>query len=125
MATSPEEHDEQGIEKIYADAFASNEDDVVAEELWCKASWLSFHDEDASLRFRFSWGMEGYEDVSADPLKQTWAGKLCDVLFPESAIITQNNTILDHLSSILEQKTIICRKDCLFQRTQWRRTVSS
>ncbi|MDQ7059443.1 MAG: hypothetical protein Q9N62_14015 [Ghiorsea sp.] len=70
VAASPEEHDEQGIEKIYVDAFASNEDDIVAEELWCKASWLSFHDEDASLRFRFSWGMEGYEDVSSDPLKQ-------------------------------------------------------
>jgi len=72
--------------------------------LWCKASWLSFHDEDASLRFRFSWGMEGYEDVAADPLKQAWAGKLCDALFPESAIITQNNVILDHLSSILDKK---------------------
>ena len=101
VAASPEEHDEQGIEKVYVDAFENNEDDVVAEELWCKASWLSFHDEDASLRFRFSWGMEGYEDVSSDPLKQTWAGKLCDVIFPESSIITQNDTILDHLSSIL------------------------
>ncbi|WP_038247030.1 hypothetical protein [Ghiorsea bivora] len=104
VAASPEEHDEQGIEKVYFDAFDQDEDDVVAEELWCKASWLSFHDEDASLRFRFSWGMEGYEDVSADPLKQAWAGKLCDVLFPESHIITNNATILSHLSSILSKK---------------------
>jgi len=102
VATSTEEHDAQGIEKIYFDAFeSSNEDDVIAEELWCKGSWLSFVDDDASLRFRFSWGMEGYEDVSADPLKQAWAGKLCDVLFPESSLITQNNIILEHLSSIL------------------------
>ena len=104
VAASPEEHDEQGIEKIYFDAFDKNEDDVVAEELWCKGSWLSFHEEDASLRFRFSWGMEGYEDVSADPLKQEWAGKLCDVLFPESTVITENSTILSHLSSILDKK---------------------
>jgi len=103
-ATSPEEHDEQGIEKIYFDAFnASDNDDVIAEDLWCKGSWLSFHDDDTSLRFRFSWGMEGYEDVSADPVKQTWAGKLCDVLFPESEIITQNEVILSHLSSILDK----------------------
>ena len=102
VAASPEEHDAQGIEKIYFDAFdADSKDDVLAEELWCKGSWLSFVDDDASLRFRFSWGMEGYEDVSADPLKQKWAGKLCDVLFPESSVITQNNVILDHLSSIL------------------------
>jgi len=101
VATSAEEHDEQGIEKIYFDAFDQNEDNVVAEELWCKGSWLSFVDDDASLRFRFSWGMEGYEDVSADPIKQAWAGKLCDVLFPESAIITQNQVILDNLHTIL------------------------
>jgi len=109
VAASPEEHDAQGIEKIYFDAFepsnkSGNDDDVVAEELWCKGSWLSFIDDDASLRFRFSWGMEGYEDVSADPVKQTWAGKLCDVLFPESSLITQNNVILEHLSSILGEK---------------------
>ena len=104
VAASPEEHDEQGIEKVYFDAFDKDEDDVVAEELWCKASWLSFHDEDASLRFRFSWGMEGYEDVAADPLKQAWAGKLCDVIFPESSIITQNDAILANLSSILGKK---------------------
>jgi hypothetical protein len=104
VAASPEEHDEQGIEKIYFDAFNANnenEENIVAEDLWCKASWLSFHDEDASLRFRFSWGMEGYEDVAADPLKQAWAAKLCDALFPESSIITQDNIILDYLSSIL------------------------
>jgi len=104
-ATSPEEHDEQGIEKIYFDAFnKGDEDNTQAEDLWCKGSWLSFHDDDTSLRFRFSWGMEGYEDVSADPVKQAWAGKLCDVLFPESEIVTQNDVILSHLSSILDKK---------------------
>lgn len=106
VATSAEEHDEQGIEKIYFDAFKSNdqadyEDEVLAEELWCKGSWLSFDDEDASLRFRFSWGMEGFEDVAADPLKQEWAGTLCDMLFPESEVITKNEMILNQLQDIL------------------------
>lgn len=101
VASSAEEHDVQGIEKIYFDAFETHDDDAVIEELWCKSSWLSFVDDDASLRFRFSWGMEGYEDVSADPLKQTWAGRLCDMLFPESAAITENPTILNILQSIL------------------------
>ncbi|MDX8387464.1 MAG: hypothetical protein R8M46_02875 [Ghiorsea sp.] len=101
VATSAEEHDEQGIEKIYFDAYENDEDNVIAEELWCKGSWLSFIDDDASLRFRFSWGMEGYEDVSSDPLKQEWAGKLCDALFPESVIITKNVIIAEHLKNIL------------------------
>ncbi len=101
VATSAEEHDEQGIEKLYVDAFDDDEDQTVAEELWCKGSWLSFDDTDASLRFRFSWGMEGYEDVSSDPVKQEWASKLCDAIFPESASITENPAILTHLKDIL------------------------
>ncbi|OIQ00806.1 MAG: hypothetical protein AUK35_01080 [Zetaproteobacteria bacterium CG2_30_46_52] len=111
VATSAEEHDKQGIEKLYADAFlpeddvvegaVADDDLIVAENLWCKGSWLSFHDGDASLRFRFSWGMEGFEDVAADPVQQDWAGKFCDVIFPESAIITENETILSLLDDIL------------------------
>ena len=102
VAASIEEHDEQGIEKVYFDV--EKDDAILAEDLWCKASWLSFHDEDASLRFRFSFGMEGYEDVAADPERQYWAGELCERIFPESSIITQNNTILDILSHILGKK---------------------
>ncbi|MDQ6957202.1 MAG: hypothetical protein Q9M21_08400 [Mariprofundaceae bacterium] len=99
LASSAEEHDEQGIEKVYFDVEEGG--DICAEDLWCKASWLSFHDEDASLRFRFSFGMEGFEDVAADPARQQWAGELCERIFPESAIITQNAEILNLLQKIL------------------------
>jgi len=94
VATSIEEHDKQGIEKLYFDT----ED---ADSLWCKASWLSFHDEDASLRFRFSFGMEGFEDVAADPFRQEAAGQLCDRIFTESSIVTENKKILEILKDIL------------------------
>jgi len=99
LASSFEEHDEQAIEKVYFDAEQNGE--AVAEDLWCKASWLSFHDDDASLRFRFSFGMECLEDVAADPVRQHWAGQLCDTLFPESAAITQNSDLLLLLQEIL------------------------
>jgi hypothetical protein len=99
VASSAEEHDEQGIEKVYFDVEEKAE--ICAEDLWCKASWLSFHDEDASLRFRFSFGMEGFEDVAADPTRQQWAGELCERIFPESAIITKNTEILNLLQTIL------------------------
>jgi len=99
LASSAEEHDEQGIEKVYFDVEKNGE--ICAEDLWCKASWLSFHDEDASLRFRFSFGMEGFEDVAADPARQVWAGELCERIFPESAIITKNTDILALLKEIL------------------------
>jgi len=100
LASSAEEHDKQGIEKLYFDAEA-NDGEVIAEGLWCKASWLSFHDEDASLRFRFSFGMEGFEDVAADPLRQQRAGRLCDALFPESAAVTTAEPVLALLANIL------------------------
>jgi len=99
LASSLEEHDEQGIEKLYFDA--GSEENIVAEDLWCKASWLSFHDEDASLRFRFSFGMEGFEDVAADPQRQYWAGELCTQMFPESELITKNAEILKNMTNIL------------------------
>ena len=106
VASSFEEHDEQGIEKVYFDAelaaATGEERDCVAEDLWCKASWLSFLEADASLRFRFSFGMECLEDVAADPERQRWAGKLCDALFPESALLTENGYILHVLSELLE-----------------------
>lgn len=100
LATSAEEHDKQGIEKLYFDA-EQDDGEIIAEGLWCKASWLSFHDDDASLRFRFSFGMEGFEDVAADPLKQQWAGKLCDALFPESAAVTEDAAVLNLLKTVL------------------------
>ncbi len=99
VASSLEEHDEQGIEKVYFDAESDGE--VVAENLWCKASWLSFIEEDASLRFRFSFGMECLEDVAADPERQLWAGKLCDTIFPESKAISENGQLLSTLKEVV------------------------
>ncbi len=103
VASSFEEHDEQAIEKVYFDAEADDngETTCVAEELWCKASWLSFIEADASLRYRFSFGMECLEDVAADPARQLWAGRLCDAIFPESAAITENSLIADMLAPVL------------------------
>jgi len=109
VASSFEEHDEQAIEKVYFDAETHNDaatdtgEDVacVAEELWCKASWLSFIEADASLRYRFSFGMECLQDVAADHERQMWAGRLCDAIFPESASITENRQIIELLRPVL------------------------
>jgi len=97
--SSFEDNDDQGIEKVYFDAW--KDDDIVADDLWCKASWLSFDDEDGSLRFRFSFGMEGYEDVAADPERQTWAARLTDAIFPESAAITEHAGLRKVLEAML------------------------
>jgi len=100
---SADEHDQQAIEKLY---FQGYDGDKAAGEAWCKVSWLSFHDEDASLRFRFSFGTEGIEDVASKPACQQLAASLCQQIFPESAAITDNPTLLTLLQSTLAMESI-------------------
>ncbi len=95
-----EDNDDQGIEKVIFDAWEG--DEMVADNLWCKASWLSFDEEDGSLRFRFSFGFEGYEDVAADPIRQEWAAKLTDAIFPESAAVTSHPDLNALLQTVLD-----------------------
>ncbi len=92
------EGDDQEVETVMFDTL-----DGSAEDLWMKVSWLSFHDEDASIRFRFSFGVDLAEDVAADPTRQQAAAKLAEAVFPESAIITKNPTLLDRLRDTTEQ----------------------
>lgn len=102
-----EHHDEQCIEKLFFDAEeidADGKSKVIAEDLWCKASYLSFHDNDASMRFRFSLGMEGYEDVAADPERQMLASEITDAIFPESAAITEHKELNRLLMEMLDSK---------------------
>lgn len=94
-----EDNDEQGIEKALFDVWQG--DELVAEDLWCKASWLSFDDEDGSVRFRFSFGTEGFENVAADPVRQRWAARLTDAIFPEGRAITENPALGAYLKAAL------------------------
>lgn len=91
--------DEINIDEINIDEISTG--DVIAEDLWMKASWLSFHDEDASLRFRFSFGVDLHEDVAADSLRQHYAALLADAVFPESQLITNNTLLEQHLTQVL------------------------
>jgi len=88
LAATEDEGDPQEIETIEFDAMEEGE--PVAENLWVKLSWLSFEEDDASLRFRFSFGLVGYEDVAADRQRQQAAAELTEALFPESAVISAN-----------------------------------
>ena len=100
------EGDEQEIETVLIDALAPESGESIAEDLWVKASWLSFHEEDASLRFRFSFGEDFVEDVAADTHRQHYAALLSDAIFPESSVITHNDSLLDILQQTLECPTI-------------------
>lgn len=88
LAATSDEGDPQEIETLEFDGLENGE--VVAENLWVKLSWLSFDEEDASLRLRFSFGIAGYEDVASDYLRQQFAAQLTDAIFPESSIISSD-----------------------------------
>lgn len=95
---------DQEIEMINFDVMDG--DEIIAEDLWMKASWLSFHEEDASLRFRFSFGVDFEEDVAADPYRQQLSAELTDAVFPESSIITNDVALNDKLKSILDSNKV-------------------
>lgn len=93
------EGEPQEIETVMFDAMDG--DVLIAEDLWLKASWLSFHENDASLRFRFSFGIDLEQDVAADPHRQKLAAELTDAVFPESKVITENPRLEEKIKDIL------------------------
>ncbi|MDX8394189.1 MAG: hypothetical protein R8K21_06350 [Mariprofundales bacterium] len=99
LGSSVDQADEQEIEKIDVDVIDNGE--VIAEELWIKAAWLSLHDDDDSIRFRFSFGYEGDEDVCARPQHQQYAALLCEAIFPECAVVSADKELADLLAKTL------------------------
>lgn len=118
LGCSINEGDDQEIETVLFDAIDPKTQDIVddvlivtenlivAEDLWMKISWLSFHEKDASLRFRFSFGVDLHEDVALDKKRQYYAALLTDAIFPESNIITNHRKLQQQLTQILKCKQI-------------------
>jgi len=93
------EGNQQEIEMVTFDVMDG--DNIIAEDLWLKAAWLSFYDDDASMRFRFSFGIDQEEDVAADPYRQELSAQLTDAVFPESDIITKDIDLETKLKKII------------------------
>lgn len=91
--------DEQEIEKVVFDAVKSGE--VHAEDLWMKCSCLSFFERDASIRFRFSYGMEIYKSHEGDLLRERLAAELADRVFPECKMVTEHPELNELLAAAL------------------------
>lgn len=100
-----DEGDPQEIVKLEFDVM--QDDAIIAENLWVKLSWLSYEEHDASLRFRFSFGMENFEDVAADPERQTHAAALTEAIFPESAVISANPHLHNFLRDLLQSEDLV------------------
>ncbi len=99
LATRCDDADPQEIISVDFDVMENGE--MVMEDVWMRVSHLSFENDDDSLRFRFSFGMEGYDDVSEDFKRQLAAAELCENLFPESAIISKDEKLHQCLSEMV------------------------
>ncbi len=106
VSCSYDESDLQQVERLDFEPVTQASSDEVDTEVWMKASWLSHEDDDASMRFRFSFGLDGHEDVAADPYRQTLTSQLAQILFPESKIITDNAGLAKNLQQLLEVDAI-------------------
>ncbi len=100
LGTSVNPAEEQELETLFFDGVSPEHGSI--EDLWLKISWLSFFESDQSLRFRFSFGEDHIEDVAADPLRQHYAAQLAQVLFPESALITDNQALLAKIAESID-----------------------
>lgn len=106
VSCSYDESDLQQVERLDFEPLAESSTDEVDTEVWMKASWLSHEEDDASMRFRFSFGLDGCEDVAADPFRQTLTSQLAQLIFPESAIITANTELATELHGLLDVAAI-------------------
>ena len=91
--------DEREIEKVWVDGTVDNE--VVAPDLWAKLSWIAADERDASLRIRFSHGVEQLAEWIQQPELAPWADALADQVFPECATISGHLPLLDALSELV------------------------
>lgn len=104
LGSSYNEGDDQEIETVFFDA--ADRHQTICEDLWVKISWLSFYEQDKSLRFRFSFGVDFEEDVARDRIRQKWASQLAEDVFPESRIVTDYQALLELLRHLLDSDDI-------------------
>jgi len=104
LSTRFDESDRQELISVDFDVMENGE--LAMEDIWMRISWLSFLEDDESLRFRFSFGMEGFDDVSLDIDRQLAAAELCDRVFPESGIVCDNEMLRQLLMTVAGIKNL-------------------
>lgn len=98
------EGNNQEIETVFFDGLDGRS--IVAEDLWIKVSWLSFYEQDKSLRLRFSFGVDFEEDVAKDKVRQQYSAELAELIFQESTVVTSNQKLIQLLQKTLKAESI-------------------
>jgi hypothetical protein len=101
---------ERDIDRVLIESFAPNGRGRPIEDLWLKSSWLSTHDDDASLRVRTSYGAERDDDAARDILRHRLVAELARRLLPCAAAIDDDPL----LPPLVER---LCGEAVLFTQT--------
>ncbi len=91
---------ERDIDRALIESFAPSGRGRPIEDLWLKSSWLSTHDDDASLRLRVSFGAERDDDAARDILRHRLVAELSARLLPGAAAVADHpvlTTLVDRL----------------------------
>lgn len=83
--------DPREIERVHADLRTGAR--FSARDLWAKASWISHDARDASLRIRFSFGLESSDDWRSSPRRSCAADEFCEAVFPEAVLLARHRCL--------------------------------
>jgi hypothetical protein len=77
------------------------------DDLWVKSAWLSTVEDDASLRVRVGFGRERDDDASGDLLRHRLVAELATRLFPESALVSANPSIVQLVERMIAAPALL------------------
>ena len=76
------------------------------DDLWAKSSWLSTREDDASMRLRFSFGVEREDDASGDLLRHRLVADLATRVLPETALVSAEPAIVQLVERLIGERPL-------------------
>jgi hypothetical protein len=90
--------DEREIEKVWVHGVVDGE--IAARDVWAKASWITADERDASLRVRFSCGVEQLDEWQELSELAPWADAYAEIVFPECATIAGHEPLIEAIGEL-------------------------
>ncbi len=107
IARAPRGFRWEGTTQNLADPLEVQRLHVGPGDLWIKVNWLSTWPRDASIRLRFGYGAEGFDDWATDSARDRRLVRLIEGLFPETRAVTRSKRLAHRLGRVRFLKPIV------------------
>ena len=98
-----DQDDPREVERIFVNAEV--DDAVVAEDLWAKLAWITTEEVDASLRIRFSNGLDQQEEwLATNDQTVSWVDQFALRTFPECRAVLSNAALRKRLDRLIARR---------------------